>query len=150
MAIRSIEMEIPEKKVVKKQTSTYPKEWLDTKLDILLGIIASKLPVIGITIVEKLLNTPQFKEILRERLVEYYQSAHAYAFEGLKRVVRTTMSKDSFDFSFDTFKDIVVDLEKEFCSNLPELGVEDEQTLTAFVKNQVNYYTKSWNWSYTA
>lgn len=143
--------EVPEKNVqVKKQNSPYSEEWLNSKLDILLGLVVSRLPVIGLTICQGHLDSPAWNRVLKDKLISYYTDMHSYAFEGLKRVVRSTMTKEEHDFSYDTLKGIVVDLEKEFGSGLPELGIEDEPTLSAFVKNQVKYYTEKWNWSYAA
>lgn len=143
--------EIPEAKAqVKKQTSVYPKEFIDSKLDILLGLIANRLPIIGMTIVEKLLNTPQFREILRERLVEYYQSMHQWCFSELKSVIRSTMTKDDFPISLDTMKNLVEDLENEYAKSLPELGVEPPSVTAAFCANQQKWYNEHFKFSEVA
>lgn len=144
MAVRQV-MEIPEKQV-KKQTSVYPKEFIDSKLDILLGLIANRLPIIGMTIVEKLLNTPQFREILRERLVEYYQSMHQWVFSELKNVIRAEMSPEEHDFSYETIRALIVKLENEYGQSLPELQIEPESVISAFAKNQALWYQKNYSW----
>ena len=139
--------EIPEAKAqVKKQTSVYPKEFIDSKLDILLGLIANRLPIIGMTIVEKLLNTPQFREILRERLVEYYQSMHQWVFSELKNVIRAEMSPEEHDFSYETIRALIVKLENEYGQSLPELQIEPESVISAFAKNQALWYQKNYSW----
>lgn len=144
MATRQV-MEIPEKQV-KKQTSVYSKEFIDSKLDILLGLIANRLPIIGMTIVEKLLNTPQFREILRERLVEYYQSMHQWVFSELKNVIRAEMSPEEHDFSYETIRALIVKLENEYGQSLPELQIEPESVISAFAKNQALWYQKNYSW----
>lgn len=145
-------IEIPEKKVMQTTGKTpYPKEFLDEQIDLLLGVIVSKLPIIGLTICQTLFSSPSFKEILRQRLIEYYQAAHQYSFNELKNKVRSTMTPDNCDFSFENIKRLVVELQNEYCRNLPELAQSEPSTIIdTFVKNQVKYYNEKWNWSYVA
>lgn len=141
-------VEIPENKVqTKKQNSVYPKEFIDKQLDILLGLIASRIPVIGEVIVENLFSTPQFKEILRQSLIEYYQDMHSYCFQATKSVVRSTLTKEDFPLSYETVREIVESLEKEYGKDIPELSVEPEMVLAPYIKNQKEWLNSRFRFS---
>lgn len=150
MAMRQV-METPESKMSQTTSKNpYPKEFIDTQTDLLLGLISSRIPVIGMTICQTLFATPSYREILRKRLTEWYQSAHQYSFTELKNKVRATMSPGNCDFSFENLRKIVVELQNEFCRSIPELAQSEPSTvIDAFVKNQVKYYAEKWDWSYS-
>ncbi len=143
--------ETPESKMSQTTSKNpYPKEFIDTQVDLLLGLISSRIPVIGMTICQTLFATPSYREILKKRLIEWYQSAHQYSFTELKNKVRATMSPDNCDFSFENLRKIVVELQNEFCRSIPELAQSEPSTvIDAFVKNQVKYYAEKWDWSYS-
>lgn len=140
-------IEVPEAKTqVKNQTTAYPREWLDKQVDILLGLIVTKLPIIGLTICQNHLDTPRYKALLRDKLSDYYLAAHQYAFTQLKNVIKTKMSPEDHDFSFETIRALIVSLEEEYCAALPELGIESDNVIDSFTKNQVAWLKKSFSW----
>ena len=147
MAIRSVAtMEIPEKKLVLvKKQSPYPEDFLEQKIDLLLGIIARNVPLIGTKLCQFLLERDN-KEILKQYIIDHFTSAHQYAFTELKNVVKARMDKDNYDFSFEKMKSLIVELETEYCSPLSELGIEDTATIDAFAKNQAVWYHNSFSW----
>lgn len=135
-------METPEKK-----STQYDMVWVDAKIDILLGLIAAKLPQLGIY-VASLLN--KNKDVLRQIIIKYYTDMHAYTFSQIKNVVRNTMTPDDHDFSKEAIKSIVVDLEKEYGSALPELGIESDAVIDAFVLNQCRWFSNNFRFKETA
>ena len=142
MAIRQIE--IPEKKVIVKSDLPYDTAFLDQKADLLLGLLSSRLPILGLWISQSLITN---KDYLRKVCAKYYTEMHAYCFSQIKNVVRNTMSEADHDFSFDAIKSIVVDLEKEYGAALPELGIEPSTAIDAFVQNQVRWFSSSFKWA---
>ena len=140
MATRQIE--IPENHINKAKLS-HNRDWLTLKVYTLLTIIG-RIPFFG----QKLAQTN--KENLLEWLDSFYTSAHQYAFERLKVIVRNTMTEEEKDFSVENFVNLITDLEKEFAAGgLEELGTEDSADILMFAKNQSKFYLEHWDWSYS-
>lgn len=150
MAYRQVakNYETPESKVqVKKQSSVYSKEFLEKQVDILLGIIVKNLPILGLTICEAVFATPQFKEILKDKLVEYYADMHQSCFQSMKSVIRSTMTKEDFPIKYETMKELVESLEREYGQSLPELGIEPQEVLLPYIKNQMIWYNNNFKFN---
>jgi hypothetical protein len=145
MALRQV-MEIPEqKKVYVKKSSTYDDDFLSQKVDLLEGKIAQTLPIFGTKLVEGLFEKSQVKEYLKALITEYFNGMHAYCFNELKSVVKARMSKDNYDFSFEKFKELTIELEKEYAV-IEELGIEPTSVIDAFARNQSLWFQKSFSW----
>lgn len=137
-------IEVPEKKVIAKTDLPYDTAFLDQKVDILMGLFSSRVPILGIWVSQSLLTN---KDYLRKVCAKYYQEMHAYCFAQIKNVVRNTMTEEEHDFSFDSLKKIVIALESEYGAALPELGIEPSTTIDAFVNNQVKWFSSSFKWN---
>lgn len=135
-------IETPEKK-----STQYDMVWVDAKIDILLGLVAARLPQLGIYLAS-LLN--KNKDALRQIIIKYYTEMHAYTFSQIKNVVRNTMTPQDHDFSKDAIKSIVVDLEKEYGAAIPELGIESDTVIDAFVANQCRWFSANFRFKETA
>ena len=134
--------EIPEKK-----GTQYDPVWVDSKVDLLLGIMAAKIPQLGLYMAS---HMNKDKEYVRGLVVRYFTDMHAFAFSQIKNVVRNTMTQENHDFSRESIKKIVVDLEKEFGAALPELGIESDTTIDAFVLNQCRWFSTNFRFKETA
>lgn len=140
-------IEVPEKNVqVKKQNSPYTEEWLNKQVDLVLGLIVDRLPILGLTICKGHLDSPAWNQMLKNKIVEYYTEMHQWVFSELKNTIRSQMSPDEYDFSFETMKTLIVDLEKEYAKDLEELGIEPDSVISAFAKNQSLWYQKNFSW----
>ena len=135
--------EIPEK----KNQTQYDPAWINSKVDILLGLVASRMSQMGIYLAG-LLNKNQ--DILKQIVTKYFTDMHAYCFSQIKSVVRNTQTPDKPDFSRETIRKIVVDLEKEFGAALPELGIESDPTIDAFVLNQCRWFSQNFKFKENA
>ena len=135
-------IETPEKK-----STQYDMVWVDAKIDILLGLVAARLPQLGIYLAS-LLN--KNKDALRQIIIKYYTEMHAWTFSQIKNVVRNTMTPEDHDFSKDAIKSIVVDLEKEYGAAIPELGIESDTVIDAFVLNQCRWFSANFRFKETA
>lgn len=135
-------IETPEKK-----STQYDMVWVDAKIDLLLGLVAARLPQLGIYLAS-LLN--KNKDALRQIIIKYYTEMHAWTFSQIKNVVRNTMTPEDHDFSKDAIKSIVVDLEKEYGAAIPELGIESDTVIDAFVLNQCRWFSANFRFKETA
>lgn len=140
MAVRQV-METPESHMNKAKLS-HNKDWLTLKVYTLLSILG-RIPFFG----QKMAQTN--KENLLSWLDEFYTTAHQYAFDRLKVIIRNTMEEGKEDFSVENFVKMITDLEKEYIAGgLEDLGTEDSADILMFAKNQANYYKTHWDWSY--
>ena len=139
--------EMPEKN---KEKLPYDTAWIDQKVEVLLSIITTRIPLFGLWLTRGLMARPEYREYMREVVVRYFTEMHKYVFDNIKSVVRNTMTAETKDFSRENMKKIVIDLEKEFGAALPEMGEEPSVCIDAFVTNQCRWFSQNFKFKETA
>lgn len=140
-------VEIPEKG---REKLPYDTAWIDQKVEILLSIITTNIPVLGVWLTNGIMSKPEYREYLRKVVVRYFTEMHKYVFDNIKSVVRNTMTEETKDFSKESMKKIVVDLESEYGAGLPQLGIEPSTAIDAFVLNQCRWFSANFRFKETA
>ena len=125
----------------------YDVTFLDQKADILLGLVSTKVPVLGLWISQSLVTN---KEYMRKVCAKYYTEMHSFTFNSLKSVIRSKMTQEDFPISYETMESLVTDLEREYGSALPEMGIEPESVLAPFISNQLKWYNNNFKFKETA
>ena len=138
-------METPEKTKL-----PYDTAWIDQKVEVLLSIITTRIPILGLWLTHGIMSRPEYREYMRQIVVRYFTECHKYVFDNIKSVVRNTMTEETKDFSKETMKKIVNDLECEYGAALPELGIEPSVTIDAFVLNQCRWFSNNFKFKETA
>ena len=145
MAIRNVQIETPEKTKL-----PYDLAWIDQKVEILLSIITTRIPILGLWLTHGIMSKPEYREYMRQVVVRYFTEMHKYVFDNIKSVVRNTMTSEDHDFSKEAIRSIVEDLSKEYGAALPELGIEPSATIDAFVLNQCRWFSSNFRFKETA
>lgn len=139
--------ETPEKN---KEKLPYDTAWIDQKVEILLSIITTNIPILGLWLTRGIMAKPEYREYMRQVVVRYFTEMHKYVFDNIKSVVRNTMTAETADFSKENMKKIVVDLESEYGAGLPQLGMEPSTAIDAFVNNQIRWFSANFRFKETA
>lgn len=141
------QIETPEKN---KEKLPYDTAWIDQKVEILLSIITTNIPILGLWLTRGLMAKPEYRDYMRQVVIRYFTEMHKYVFENIKSVVRNTMTAETADFSKENMKKIVMDLEEEYGAGLPQLGIEPSVTIDAFVNNQCRWFSKNFKFKEVA
>ena len=128
----------------------YDTAWIDQKVEVLLSIITERIPLLGLWLTRGLMAKPEYRDYMRKLVVRFYTEMHKYCFENIKAVVRNTMTAETADFSRESIKKIVVDLESEYGAALPQMGIEPSTCIDAFVINQCRWFSSKFQFKETA
>lgn len=85
----------------------------------------------------------------KKALNSYFNTLHNYAYSNILNKVRETMSRESFDFRTERFKELIIELEKEVIpAGYEFLGIEPESVINYLAEKESYWFTNSFQFPY--